>query len=41
MIHPSGEALLEAEVDVLRVRDRLVVVGADGSGAHCHGEEPA
>jgi zinc/manganese transport system ATP-binding protein len=33
--------LYRTEVDVLRVRDRLVVVGADGSGAHCHGEEPA
>jgi zinc/manganese transport system ATP-binding protein len=33
--------LYRTEVDVLRVRDRLVVIGADGSGAHCHGEEPA
>ena len=28
------------EIDVLRVRDRLVVVGADGAdAAHCHGDE--
>jgi zinc/manganese transport system ATP-binding protein len=34
-------ALYRTEVDVLRVRDRLVVVGADGAdAAHCHGEEP-
>jgi hypothetical protein len=27
-------------VDVLRVRDRLVVVGADGAdAAHCHGDD--
>jgi zinc/manganese transport system ATP-binding protein len=32
--------LYRTEIDVLRVRDRLVVVGAEGSGAHCHGEEP-
>ena len=33
--------LYRTEIDVLRVRDRLVVVGAEGAGAHCHGEEPA
>lgn len=33
--------LYRTEIDVLRVRDRLVVVGADGAGAHCHGEEPS
>ena len=32
--------LYRTEIDVLRVRDRLVVVGAEGAGAHCHGEEP-
>jgi zinc/manganese transport system ATP-binding protein len=33
-------ALYRTQVDVLRVRDRLVVVGADGAdAAHCHGEE--
>jgi zinc/manganese transport system ATP-binding protein len=31
--------LYRTEVDVLRVRDRLVVVGADAHG-HCHGEDP-
>ncbi|MGQ0574620.1 MAG: metal ABC transporter ATP-binding protein [Pseudonocardia sp.] len=30
--------LYRTDVDVLRLRDRLVVVGADGG---CHGEEPA
>jgi zinc/manganese transport system ATP-binding protein len=29
--------LYGTQVDVLRVRDRLVVVGADA--AHCHGDE--
>ena len=29
--------LYRTDVDVLRVRGRLVVVGAD---AHCHGEQP-
>jgi len=33
--------LYRTEIDVLRIRDRLVVVGAEGVGAHCHGEEPA
>ena len=33
--------LYRTEIDVLRIRDRLVVVGAEGAGAHCHGEEPA
>jgi zinc/manganese transport system ATP-binding protein len=33
--------LYRTEIDVLRVRDRLVVVGAEGAGAHCHGEEPS
>jgi zinc/manganese transport system ATP-binding protein len=33
--------LYRTDVDVLRVRDRLVVVGAEGAGEHCHGEEPA
>jgi zinc/manganese transport system ATP-binding protein len=28
--------LYRTDVDVLRVRDRLVVVGADGRGDHCH-----
>jgi zinc/manganese transport system ATP-binding protein len=32
--------LYRTEVDVLRVRDRLVVIGAEGAGEHCHGEEP-
>jgi zinc/manganese transport system ATP-binding protein len=33
-------ALYRTEVDVLRVRDRLVVVGAEGAdAAHCHGED--
>jgi zinc/manganese transport system ATP-binding protein len=33
-------ALYRTEVDVLRVRGRLIVVGADGAdAAHCHGEE--
>ncbi|HEX8519709.1 MAG TPA: metal ABC transporter ATP-binding protein [Pseudonocardia sp.] len=32
--------LYRTDVDVLRVRGRLVVVGADGAdAAHCHGEE--
>ncbi len=31
-------ALYRTEIDVLRVRGRLVVVGADGT--HCHGEDP-
>ncbi|HZG93020.1 MAG TPA: ATP-binding cassette domain-containing protein [Pseudonocardia sp.] len=30
--------LYGTEVDVLRVRDRLVVVGTDERGAHCHAE---
>jgi zinc/manganese transport system ATP-binding protein len=34
-------ALYRTDVDVLRVRDRLVVVGADGQDGHCHDEEPA
>lgn len=29
--------LYRTDVDVLRVRNRLVVVGADGRGDHCHG----
>ncbi|MEJ3657328.1 ABC transporter ATP-binding protein [Actinomycetes bacterium KLBMP 9759] len=33
--------LYRTRVDVLRVRDRLVVVGAEAHGEHCHGEEPA
>jgi zinc/manganese transport system ATP-binding protein len=33
--------LYRTEVDVLAVRGRLVVVGADGADAHCHAEEPA
>ena len=33
-------ALYGTQVDVLRVRDRLVVVGADGAdAAHCHGDD--
>ena len=28
--------LYRTDVDVLRVRDRLVVIGADGRGDHCH-----
>jgi zinc/manganese transport system ATP-binding protein len=33
-------ALYRTQVDVLRVRGRLVVVGADGAdSAHCHGED--
>lgn len=32
--------LYRTEVDVLRVRGRLVVVGAEDTGSHCHGEEP-
>ncbi len=33
-------ALYRTDVDVLRVRGRLLVVGADGAdAAHCHGEE--
>ena len=33
-------ALYGTQVDVLRVRDRVVVVGADGAdAAHCHGDE--
>ncbi|MCX6465733.1 MAG: metal ABC transporter ATP-binding protein [Pseudonocardiales bacterium] len=43
-IGPPGEVmtssvlseLYRTDVDVLRVRDRLVVVGADGRGEHCH-----
>jgi zinc/manganese transport system ATP-binding protein len=31
--------LYRTDVDVLRVRDRLVVVGADGRGDHCHAED--
>ena len=31
--------LYQTQVDVLRVRGRLVVVGADGADAHCHREE--
>jgi zinc/manganese transport system ATP-binding protein len=35
-------ALYRTQVDVLRVRGRLVVVGAEGAdAAHCHGEEVA
>jgi len=30
--------LYRTEVDVLRVRDRIVVVGAEHAGAHCHPE---
>ena len=33
-------ALYGTQVDVVAVRDRLVVVGADGAdAAHCHGDE--
>jgi zinc/manganese transport system ATP-binding protein len=32
--------LYRTEIDVMRVRDRLVVVGTDGADTHCHGEEP-
>jgi zinc/manganese transport system ATP-binding protein len=46
-IGPPGEVmtsgvlseLYRTRVDVLRVRGRLVVVGADGADAHCHREE--
>jgi zinc/manganese transport system ATP-binding protein len=31
--------LYRTRVDVLTVRDRLVVVGTDDSADHCHGED--
>ena len=40
MTSPVLSALYGTDVDVLRVRDRLVVVGADGAdAAHCHGDD--
>jgi zinc/manganese transport system ATP-binding protein len=40
MTSPVLSALYGTQVDVLRVRDRLVVVGADGAdAAHCHGDD--
>ncbi|MHA6785713.1 metal ABC transporter ATP-binding protein [Pseudonocardia saturnea] len=36
MTSPVLSELYGTEVDVLRVRDRLVVVGADGREHHCH-----